>query len=141
MNPLSSNRRCRLAPGLALGLAVAMILTGCGDTTSPGVQPEIANVTDNFQFQTSSLHAASGTWTYTWQNSGTAATVNQACSITGGTASLVIRNPQGKPVYDRDLADNGTFVTLGGTPGGWTIEVAFDRISAPAMNFRVQTQP
>jgi len=123
-----------------LGLTIAAALVGCNNSTAPGIQPEIANLTDNFQFQTSSLHGGSGTWSYTWQNTGIAATVNQSCSITGGAATLVVKDSAGTQVYARDLAENGTFVTDSGLTGAWTIEVVFDRVFAAAVNFRVQKQ-
>lgn len=126
--------------GGALGLVVAAALVGCSDSTAPGIQPEIANLADNFQFQTSSLHGGSGSWSYTWQNTGTAATVNQSCSITGGTATLVVKDSAGTPVYSRNLAENGTFVTTAGTTGAWTIEIVLERVFAAAVNFRVQKQ-
>jgi hypothetical protein len=126
--------------GLALGLVIAAALIGCNSSTAPGIQPEIANLTDNFQFQTSSLHGGSGSWSYTWQNTGTAATVNQSCSITGGTATLVVKDSAGIQVYSRNLAENGTFVTAAGTTGAWTIEIVFERVFAAAVNFRVQKQ-
>lgn len=135
-----NTRSQRARSGWTLGLVLAAALVGCSNSTAPGVQPEIANLTDNFQFQTSSLRGASGSWSYTWQNTGTVATVNQSCSITGGTATLVIRDSGGTQVYSRDLAENGTFVTTAGTTGAWTIVVVFDRVTAAAVNFRAQKQ-
>ena len=126
--------------GWALGLVLAAALIGCNNSTAPGIQPEIANLTDNFQFQTSSLAGGSGSWSYTWQNTGTTATVNQSCSITDGTATLVVRDSAGTQVYSRNLAENGTFVTTAGTTGAWTIEIVFERVFAAAVNFRVQKQ-
>jgi hypothetical protein len=126
--------------GVALGLVIAAGLAGCSNSTAPGIHPEIANLTDNFQFQTSSLHGGSGSLSYTWQNTGTAATVNQSCSITGGTATLVVKDSAGTQVYSRNLAEDGTFVTTAGTTGAWTIEIIFERVFAAAVNFRVQKQ-
>jgi hypothetical protein len=125
---------------LVLGLIIAAALLGCSNSTAPGIQPEIANLTDNFQFQTSSVRSASGAWSYTWQNTGIAATVNQSCSISGGTATLVVKDSAGTQVYSRNLAENGTFVTAAGATGAWTIEVVFERVTAAAVNFRVQKQ-
>ncbi len=133
-------RSTKARRGFALGLVIAAALIGCTSSTAPGIQPEIANLTDNFQFQTSSLHGGSGSWSYTWQNTGTTATVNQSCSITGGTATLVVKDSAGIEVYSRNLAENGTFVTTAGTTGAWTIEIVFERVFAAAVNFRVQKQ-
>lgn len=126
--------------GWALGLVLAAALIGCNNSTAPGIQPEIANLADSFQFQTSSLSGGSGSWSYTWQNTGTTATVNQSCSITGGTATLVVRDSAGTQVYSRNLAENGTFVTTAGATGAWTIAVVLDHVFAAAVNFRVQKQ-
>ena len=126
--------------GAGLGLVIAAALVGCSSSTAPGIQPEIANLVDNFQFQTSSLSGGSGSWSYTWQNTGTAATVNQSCSITGGTATLVVKDAAGTQVYSHNLAENGTFVTTTGPTGAWTIEIVFERVFAAAVNFRVQKQ-
>lgn len=126
---------------LAACVSLSMLGAGaCSDNNAPGVEPEITNVVDNFQFQTSTLRDASGSWSYTWQNTGTAATVNQSCSITGGTATLVIKDADGTQVYSRNLAENGTFVTNAGAAGNWRIEVVFSRVTADAVNFRVQKQ-
>jgi len=68
-------------------VAGAMILAACGDgATAPGTNPEIINTADNFQYQVSNIQQFSGTQTYSWQNSGTTATVNQSASIASGSA-------------------------------------------------------
>lgn len=125
----------------AFGLIVApalLALAACGgQTISPRFQPEVSNVTDNFQFQVTGMTNVSQNLSYTWQNTGTIANVNQACSITKGTAQVLIRDAQGTPVYTRNLADNGTFVTNAGATGAWAIEVSLSGVNGTA-NFRVQ---
>jgi len=123
--------------GIGLGL-VLLTLGACGgQTLSPKFQPEITNVTDNFQFQATAMTNVSQTLTYTWQNTGTIANVNQASSVTGGSAQVLIRDAQATPVYTSNLANNGTFVTNAGTTGAWTIEVSLSGVNG-AVNFRVQ---
>jgi hypothetical protein len=46
---------------------------------------------DNFQYQVSNVKNFTGTRVYTWQVTGTKASVNQATTVTAGTITLVIR--------------------------------------------------
>ncbi len=128
----------RMNPSLHLiaamcGLAVA----ACSSPTTPGVQPQIHSLTDSFEFQVSSVSNYSGTLTYTFTNSGTQATVNQASSVTTGTATLVLLDAAGKQLYSHPLSDNGTFLTDVGTAGTWTIRVQMSGASG-TFNFRAQ---
>ena len=128
----------RHAPKALILAALTTLLGGCSDsTTSPGVQPEITNLTDDFSYQVTNVRNYSHTDSYPWQNSGTQANVNQSTSVTGGTATLVILDADGTQVYDRSLADNGTYVSSAGTPGAWTLVVTYNDASA-TVNFRVQ---
>jgi len=125
------------------GLAILSLvfLYGCGGgKLGPQFQPEISNIQDNFQFQATGVTNVSQNLQYTWQNTGTVANVNQACSITGGTATLTIRDSGGTQVYSNDLSQNGTFVTNAGTTGGWTITVSLSNLNG-TLNFRVQKRP
>jgi len=130
-------RRLLRLLGIGLGL-VLLALGACGgQTLSPKFQPEITNVTDNFQFQATGMTNVSQTLTYTWQNTGTMANVNQASSVSGGSAQVLIRDAQATVVYTSNLATNGTFVTNNGTAGAWTIQVALSGCNG-TVNFRVQ---
>ena len=114
------------------------LASGCSDsTTSPGVQPEIANLADDFSYQVTAIRNYNHTDSYPWQNSGTQANVNQSTTVTGGTATLGLLDADGTKVYDRSLADNGTYVSSSGTPGTWTLVVTYNDCSA-TVNFRVQ---
>lgn len=114
-----------------------IILAACSDNAAaPGRDPEIVNAPDNFQYQISDIQDYSGTQTYSWQNSGTTATVNQAAAITNGTATLVLQDANGLQVYSRSLADNGTFSSSAGVAGAWTIRVTYSGVDA-TVNFRV----
>jgi len=114
-------------------------MSACGsdrsNPLSPAVQPEIINNTDAFSFQVTGVSNASATLDYTWQNTGTVATVNQSASISAGSATLIIRDAAGTQVYSRSLSDNGTFSTSAGTAGTWTIRVVFTNTSG-TVNFR-----
>ncbi len=116
------------------------LLGGCGGGNSalnPQFQPQVNNATDNFQFQTTGITHITQTLTYTWQNTGTRASINQACSISAGTATVLVRDAGGALVYSADLAANGTFTSTAGTTGNWTIVVNLSGVSG-TLNFRVQ---
>ena len=120
---------------------VTLALAACSDAaTSPGREPQIVNVTDNFQYQISDIRAFSGNQVYSWQNSGTTAKVNQSAAVTSGAVSLVLRDANGTQVYSRSLADNGTFVSGTGVPDIWTVQVSYSTADA-TVNFRVDMAP
>lgn len=120
-------------------VAGAVLAAACGSSTGPlaPYQPQIANVPDNFQFQASGVANVTWTYTYTWSNSGDSATVNQATTITGGSAVLTISDNNGTQLYSQSLSGNGTFGMTKGLHGTWTIKVAFTNYSG-TINFRVQ---
>ena len=126
--------------GAAASLVLAAILiAGCSKdnkSLSP-FQPEISNVQDNFQFQATGVTNVSTTVEYAWLNTGTSANINQACSIISGSALLSILDANGTEVYTRSLADNGTFPSIQGVTGMWTIRVDLYNIHGN-LNFRVQ---
>jgi len=126
----------RVIPAL-LGLAL-IVMTGCGSSpTAPGIQPQISNVPDNFSYQTSNVRGYSGAYTYSWTNSGTGASVNQATTVTAGSITLTIKDANGTQVYARSLADNGTFSTTTGVAGTWSLRLVYSGASG-TVNFRVQ---
>lgn len=133
-------RAMRLAGLLpVLLLALTVTLPGCGSSksTAPGIQPQIANLPDDFSYQVTSVTRHTGTWTYSWQNSGIAANVNQATTVSAGTMQVVVVDGAGTEVYSRSLTDNGTFVTADGVTGTWTIRVVYTQ-ALGTVNFRVQ---
>lgn len=135
------NHWSRLLPlQCAVFLVVTFAMLGCGGGSSAlnsQFQPQVANLQDNFQFQTTGISNITQTLSYKWQNSGTGASINQACSVTPGTAFLHVMDTSGKAVYSGDLAANGTFTSITGTAGTWTIEVALTNATG-TLNFRVQ---
>ncbi len=125
-----------LAAGLALNVA-------CGDsanTIGPGNQLQVTNAADDFQWQVSNLDGVDQTLRYTWSNTGDSASVNQATALTGGTATITIRDASGAQVYTRSLTDNGTYPTITGTTGAWQITVRLSNAKG-TINFRVQKAP
>lgn len=120
---------------LVLLVAISACGGGSSNPIAPQFQPEVINNVDSFSFQVTGVQNASSTLNYSWQNSGTTATVNQSASISGGSATLVILDASGTQVYSRSLTANGTFVTTAGTTGLWTIRVVFSGTDG-TVNFR-----
>jgi hypothetical protein len=122
-------------------LAAVALALACGDGSGPlaPYQPQISNVTDNFQFQATDVSAITWTYTYQWLNTGDSATVNQATTVSSGSAVLTISDSTGAQLYSQSLAANGTFGMVKGIHGHWTVKVQFTNYSG-TVNFRVQKQ-
>ena len=123
-------------------VTACLLLVGCGGggrstAPVPGIQPQIVNVTDDFSYQVSSVANFSGAATYSWQNTGVSANINQATTVTSGAMTLIITDAVGTQVYSRSLADNGTFVTANGVAGTWSIRVQY-AFGSGTVNFRAQ---
>ena len=131
--PYPSRTRVVLAALLISGLVA------CSEgPTSPGVQPQITNLTDDFGYQVSGVQNYTSTDSYGWLNTGTDATVDHSTSLTSGSATLVILDAVGAEVYSRPLDQSGSFATASGTAGNWTIRIVYVSTTSPAVNFRVQ---
>ena len=81
-----------------LGLFLALVASAtCGsdNVIGPGNQLQVTNAPDDFQFQVTNLKNVTQTLIYGWSNTGDSANVNQASSLTGGSATLTIRGPTG----------------------------------------------
>ena len=130
-------------PHLLLSLLCLTTALGCSDsanTIGPGNQLQVTNAADDFQWQVSNLDGVDQTLRYTWANTGDSASVNQATALTGGTATITIRDAAGTQVYTRSLTDNGTYQTALGTTGAWQITVRLSNAQG-TINFRVQKAP
>lgn len=134
---ITSRRAWRIAGTLA-GLTLAMG-TACSDLGSglDPFQPEVTSATDDFQFQASGFTNIDASKAWTWQNTGTRATVNHATTTAGGSAHVVIRDANGVIVYDKDLTSSLTEPTATGAAGTWNIRVTLTHFSG-SINFRVQ---
>lgn len=120
---------------LALGICCA---AACGTNNPFGpYQPQINPAPDNFQFQVTGLNGLTTTAQYSWQNSGTAATVNHSSAVASGTATVTIRDAIGTQVYSGALVASGTPATNSGVAGRWTIRVELVN-TVGDLNFRVQ---
>ena len=132
-------RYLRAAAVTALTLA-----TACGDgpTAPPGIQPQITNLTDAFSYQVSAIQGFTGTYSYTWQNTGTTAKITHASDAGAtGSATLSVRDAAGTQVYSGQLVSSGQPVTAPvGTAGAWTIQVVYTDYSNTQVNFGVLKQ-
>ncbi|MDT8342104.1 MAG: hypothetical protein RQ751_11385 [Longimicrobiales bacterium] len=128
-------------------LAASLLLFGlaCGDSPTqspPGIEPQITNLQDAFSYQVTSLSRVTGTWDYTWQNTGTLAKVTHASDAGAtGTATLTIRDGAGTQVYTGPFATSGEPVTSpSGVAGAWTVTVTYANYSNSQVNFAVVRQ-
>ena len=116
-------------------------LSSCSDSSTPppvpGIQPEIVNITDSFEYQIQSISGYSGTASYTWQNTGTVAAVDHSSVVSAGVGTLVVLDADGTEVYSDVLSDSGSLVTQVGTAGDWTVKITYTTFSG-TVNFRVQ---
>src|SRR4030067_3644792 len=111
--------------GLAVVMLTVILLASCGGKKSTNslapFQPQITNLQDDFSLQATGVQNVKGVFQSVWRNTGTTATVNQACSMTSGTATLKIYSDTTLTnlVYQRNLAANGDSLSSTGTAGGW----------------------
>jgi hypothetical protein len=124
----------------AFALVLGLGCSNAANVIGPDNQLQVTNAPDDFQFQVTNLGSVQQNLHYTWTNTGDSASVNQASAITGGAATLIIRDPGGVVVYQADLANNGTFHSSQSTSGAWAIEVKLNKTSG-TVNFRVQRAP
>jgi hypothetical protein len=134
----NGERRGRARP---VGAAVVVaVLAACSDANviGPANQLEVSNQPGIFEWQVTALVRVTQTLTYTWENPGTLADVNQASSLGAGTATLHVSDDTGTQVYSRSLGENGTFQTAPGVAGAWRVTVTLVGASG-ALNFRLDT--
>jgi hypothetical protein len=123
-------------------VALAAMLTACGsdnNTTNSlaPFSPEIVNNQDAFQFQVTDAENVTTTVSYTWQNTGTQATVNQSSTVTGGTVTVTLFDADSTQVYTSGLLASATEQSSVGTAGAWTVVVTLTNGSG-TLNFRAE---
>jgi hypothetical protein len=131
----------RIRSTRAAAVAAIALLAACDTAlpTKPSVQPQVINLRNDFAFQAASLVDVSGDLVYSFTNDGAAATVDQSPTALTGEATLFVLDGSGVQVYQRSLAENGSFATTTGTPGSWTVRVHFANADG-SVGFRVQKQ-
>lgn len=105
--------------------------------TGVGGDPQIANNTDDFQWQLSGATNFSTGGGYSWRNTGTAARVNISNSISSGSGTVLVLDATGRTVWSGSLTNNGTFTSQSGPTGEWRVEILPSGVSG-SMNIRVQ---
>ena len=120
-----------------LAVAAVATLAACSDDPLSPFQPEVSNAAENFQLQATGVTNVTATRTYTWQNTGTRATVNHATTLSAGTIRLTIRDAAGVVVYDKALLPSLNEATSVGAAGSWTIVLTMTDYSG-TINFRAQ---
>jgi hypothetical protein len=128
-------RALRTCSAILLAAAVA----GCdgANVIGPDNQLEANSAVDNFQFQVSDLDNVTQDLSYTWENTGTQATIDISQAITGGSAILTITDDAGSVVHQEDLRNDNDTDTAVGVAGTWSIELQLSGASG-TLNFRVQ---
>lgn len=124
----------------AAAIIALALVAGCGDgPTAPGIQPQITNITDAFSYQVSSIQNFSGTYNYTWQNSGTVAKITHASDAGAtGMATLTVKDGDGTQVYTGQLASSGQPLSApAGVAGAWTVTLVYANYSNTQVNFGV----
>ena len=133
-------QRTRLIRLSALVMLTALALTASCDTRAPSdplYDAQVVNLRNDLAVQVVGLEDVTGILQYTWQNDGTAANVVQAPTGLLGSATLFILDGAGVQVYQRSLAENGTFATTTGVPGNWTVRMRLEEASG-AVTLRVK---
>ncbi len=114
-----------------------LIFIQCADNTLAPFQPEITSAADNFQLQATDVESRTATLDYNWNNTGTRASVNHSTTTSSGTAHLIIKDSEGKIVYDNPLVPSLNEPTAAGASGEWKISLVLSEYSG-TLNFRVQ---
>ncbi len=127
---------------IILSLLFALLAIGCSSSNPPSVplsnfSPEIVNNIDAFSFQITNGENITTTVEYSWENTGTQATIDHSTTTTAGTASIVIFDADSAQVYTNGLVASANEPTTVGTAGTWKIRVSFVNYSGTA-NFRLQ---
>lgn len=124
--------------------AFFLLLAACSDDpiAPPGIQPQINNLPDAFTFQITDLSNVTGTYDYTWQNTGALARVSHSSNAgSSGSATLVLRDAAGTQVYSGELASSGQPLSApAGVAGAWTVRLVFTGYSNSQVNFAVAKQ-
>jgi len=127
---------------ILLAVFATLAIMGCSDkkTTNPlsNFSPEIINNPDAFEFQISNAENVTTVVNYSWENSGTAASIDQSCAITAGTAVITVFDADNVQVYTSDLSVGGSHQTDTGASGMWNISVSFQDVDG-TVNFRAET--
>jgi hypothetical protein len=106
------------------------------------MEPQVINHENAFSYQVSDLASVTGSWDYTWLNTGTMAKVSHASDAGAtGAATVTIRDAAGTQVYSEPFGTSGEAVTSpSGLAGAWTITVSYSTYTNTQVNFAVIKQ-
>ncbi len=122
-------------------LSVTVLCTVAACSGNPiGPSNQFVNNVDTFRFQRTDIVDATQTLSYSWTITGSAATVDIAGVVTGGTATVTITDAQGVEVFSGDLDGNNNTSTNSGAAGTWTIRIDLVGVSG-TLDLRVQKKP
>ena len=131
-------------PARAAALAILVFLAACGDdpVAPPGIEPQIVNNTDAFSYQITSLADITGTFDYTWQNTGTLAKLTHSSNAGAtGTATVTLLDADGTQVYSGAMTSSGEpDSSPEGVAGAWTVRVTYTSYTNAQVNFGVVKQ-
>jgi len=111
-------------------LLLLLVAAGCGEVVSSGKNLQVTNEVNVFRFQVSDLKNYSQTYSFTWTTSSTTGViVNQLSDISGGDATIVLKDAAGTTVYTRSMKQDGRFASAVGAPGLWTVQILANKVS------------
>ena len=118
-------------------LILFIFLSGCSSDSLAPFEPQIGNNQDTFQLQATNVSNVSTTLIYSWNNSGTRATINHSTTTTAGTTLLVIKDAAGTTVYSKALSPSLNEPTATGVAGTWSINLTLSYYSG-TLNIRAE---
>lgn len=127
----------RVAAGLFVFTVAVLAACGGDSVTNPAFEPEIVNLPDSFELQATDITDVSETLVYTWQNSGTTASVDRSSVLVSGSGTVTVYDADGKQVFTSAVTTDGSSTTDSGVSGAWQIRVVLSDASG-TINFRVQ---
>ena len=124
---------------LSLGFLLILLILcgGCNNNSLAPFEPEIGNNQDSFQFQATHVSNVSTTYVFSWNNSGTRATINHSTTTTKGATLLAIKDATGTTVYSKALVPSLNEPTAVGVAGSWSISLTLTNFSG-TLNFRAE---
>jgi len=127
----------RLTRVLTVVLLAGLSGLACSSDPVSASQIQVRNEADHFQLDATMVAHGTVSRVYSWQNSSSAATIDQSGIISAGSARLVIRDAGGQVVYDQVLPALSSDVTTTGTPGAWQVQLIFTNYTA-TLTLRIQ---
>ena len=133
--PEGVNQMKILGLGILVGLSI--FVGGCSSNSLAPFEPQIGNNQDSFQLQATNVSNVSTTLVYSWNNSGTRATINHSTTTTAGSTLLVVKDAAGTTVYSKALSPSLNEPTAVGVTGSWTVILTLTNYSG-TLNFRAE---